>query len=262
LVNPIASDLDQMRPTPLAPLALAVQRNAARGYADVALFEVGPAFADPTPAGHHLLAAGLRAGTTPRHWLEPSRPVDAMDAKADALALLAALGLPMDSLSAAPGAPGFYHPGRSGVLRQGPKTVLATFGELHPSVLAALDLTGPVVAFEVFLDAIPEPKHRRKSVPDLPAFHPVRRDFAFIVDATVAAEQVIRAARGAERNLIASVSLFDRYKGDKLEPGKVSLALEVTLQPRDHTLTDAEIESACGKIVAAVAKTTGAVLRG
>lgn len=265
LENPIASDLDQMRPTPLAPLALAAQRNAARGYEDVALFEVGPAYADPSPSGHRLLAAGLRAGTTPRHWLEPARPVDAMDAKADALALLAALGLPMESLSAAPDAPtasmGFYHPGRSGVLRQGPKNVLATFGELHPSVLAALDLTGPVVAFEVFLDAIPDPKRRHKAAPELPAFHPVQRDFAFIVDASVAAEAVLRAARGAERQLIASVGLFDRYQGDKLEAGKVSLALEVTFQPRERTLTDAEIESACAKVVAAVTKATGAALR-
>ncbi len=261
LENPIASDLDQMRPSPLAPLALAAGRNAARGYADVELFEVGPAFSAPTPEGHRMVAAGLRCGATPRNWLEPARKVDALDAKADVFALLAALGLPMESLSVTANAPGFYHPGRSGVVHQGPKTVLATFGELHPSVTATLDLGSPVVAFEVFLDAIPDPKRRHKAAPDLSAFHPVRRDFAFIADASVTAEALLRAARGAERHLIAGVTLFDRYEGDKLEPGKVSLALEVTFQPRERTLTDAEIEAACAKVVAAVAKSTGATLR-
>jgi phenylalanyl-tRNA synthetase beta chain len=148
------------------------------------------------------------------------------------------------------------------VLRQGPKTVLATFGEIHPRVAAALDLAGPAVAFEVFLDAIPEPKRRKKGAPDLPAFQPVRRDFAFLVDEGVAAEAVLRAARGADKALIAEVVLFDRYAGDKLPEGKVSLAIQAVLQPREATLTDAGIEAAAARIVAAVAKATGAVLRG
>ena len=260
--NPIASDLDQMRPSPVATLVLAAQRNAARGWGDVGLFEVGPAFADPTPEGHRWMAGGVRAGATPRSWIEPARGVDAMDAKGDAWAVLTALGVPAEALSVTADAPGFYHPGRSGVVRQGPKTVLATFGELHPRVLAALDLAGPAVAFEVFLDAIPDPKRRKKGAPDLPAFQPVRRDFAFVVDSAVAADAVLRAARGAERTLVAGVTLFDLYQGEKLEGGKKSLAIDVVFQPRERTLTDAEIEAAGQKVVAAVAKATGGVLRG
>ncbi|MFC0409870.1 phenylalanine--tRNA ligase subunit beta [Roseomonas elaeocarpi] len=262
LLNPIASDLDQMRPTPLASLVLAAGRNAARGYGDVALSEVGGAYRDPSPAGQLAVAASLRAGHTPRHWNEPSRAVDALDAKGDAVAVLLALGVPMAGVTVTTDAPGFYHPGRSGVLRQGPKTVLASFGELHPSVLAALDITGPVVGCEVFLDAVPEPKRRKRAAPVLSPFQPVRRDFAFLVDEGVAAEAVLRAARGAERNLVAEVSLFDRYSGDKLPAGKVSLGVEVVLQPQDATLTDEQIEAAAARIVAAVTKATGATLRG
>ncbi|HUB49167.1 MAG TPA: phenylalanine--tRNA ligase subunit beta, partial [Acetobacteraceae bacterium] len=161
----------------------------------------------------------------------------------------------------APDAPGFYHPGRSGVVRQGPKTVLGSFGELHPRVLASLDMTGPVAAFTVNLDAVPEPKRRRRAAPDLPLFQPVRRDFAFLVDMAVSADAVLRAARGAERTLIAGVSLFDVYAGDKVPEGKKSLAVEVVFQPRERTLTDAEIEAACQKVVSAVVKATGASLR-
>jgi phenylalanyl-tRNA synthetase beta chain len=185
-----------------------------------------------------------------------------MDAKADVWAALAALGVPMEALSTTADAPGFYHPGRSGTVRQGPKTVLATFGALHPRVLAALDLPGPAAAFEIYLEAIPDPKRRKRAAPDLPAFQPLRRDFAFVVGTDVPAEAVLKAARGAERALIAGVSLFDVYAGDKVEAGKKSLAVEVVFQPRERTLTDAEIEAACAKVVAAVAKATGAALRG
>ncbi len=261
LVNPIAADLDQMRPTPVASLLLAASRNAARGYPDVALSELGAAYRDITPDGQLAVAAGVRAGATPRHWAESSRAIDAMDAKGDVLAVLAAIGVPMAALQVTTDAPGFYHPGRSGVVRQGPKTVLASFGEIHPKVLAALDLTGPAVAFEVFLDAVPEPKRRRRGMPDLAAFQPVRRDFAFLVDADVAADAVLRAARGADKALIADVALFDRYAGDKLPEGKVSLAIQVTLQPKEATLTDVQIEAVADRIVAAVVKATGAVLR-
>ncbi len=257
LSNPIAADLDQLRPTPVATLALAAQRNAARGWPDVALFEVGPGFHTD---GQRQVAAGLRAGSTPRSWAEPARAVDALDAKADLYAALGALGVPMEALSVSADAPGFYHPGRSGVVRQGPRTVLGTFGALHPGVLAAIDL-GPACAFELFLDAIPDPKRRRRAAPDLPAFQPVRRDFAFLVDEAVTAEAVLRAARGADRALIAGVALFDAYQGETLPAGKKSLAVEVTFQPRERTLTDSEIEQAAGKVVAAVAKATGATLR-
>jgi phenylalanyl-tRNA synthetase beta chain len=262
LSNPIAADLDQLRPTPIATLALAAKRNAARGWLDVALFELGPEFAVDAPDGQSLVAAGLRAGYTPRHWAAPARPVDAFDAKADLWAALAALGVPMDALMvSADAVPGFYHPGRSGVVRQGPKTVLGSFGELHPRVLAALDMTGPVAAFALNLDSVPEQKRRRRAAPELPPFQPVRRDFAFLADATVAADAVLRAARGAERSLIAGVSLFDVYAGEKLPEGKKSLAIEVVFRPRDRTLTDAEIEAACQKVISAVVKATGATLR-
>ena len=185
-----------------------------------------------------------------------------MDAKGDAMAVLAALGVPMAAISVTTDAPGFYHPGRSGVVRQGPKVVLATFGELHPKLRQQIGLAGAAAAFEVFLDAIPEPKRRKKAVPDLPAFQPLRRDFAFLVDATVAADAVLRAARNADKALVTDALLFDRYAGEKVAEGKVSLAIQVTLQPRERTLTDAEIEAACQKIVAAVTKATGATLRG
>jgi phenylalanyl-tRNA synthetase beta chain len=261
LSNPIAADLDQLRPTPIAALVLAAKRNAARGYPDVGLFEVGPAYALDAPSGQRLVAAGVRAGGTPRHWLAPARAVDAMDAKADLWAAMAALGVPLDALQVTPETPAFYHPGRSGLVRQGPKTVLGSFGELHPRVLAALDMVGPVVAFELDLDAVGEPKRRRRTAPDLPAFQPVRRDFAFLVDMAVPADAVLRAARGAERALITGVSLFDVYDGDKLPAGRKSLAIEVVFQPRERTLTDAEIEAACQKVIAAVVKATGATLR-
>jgi phenylalanyl-tRNA synthetase beta chain len=258
LLNPIASDLDQLRATPLATLVLAAARNAARGFADVSLFEVGPAFGASGQVG---VAAGLRAGLSPRAWNAPATPPDAMTAKADLWAVLSALGVPLEALSVTADAPAHYHPGRSGTVRQGPKTVLGHFGELHPSTLAAVDLAGPAVAFELILDAIPEPKRRRKGQPDLPAFQPVRRDFAFVVDHAVAADALIRAARGAERTLISGVALFDVYEGEKIEAGRKSLAIEVTFQPRERTLTDTEIEAACAKVVAAVAKATGGVLR-
>jgi phenylalanyl-tRNA synthetase beta chain len=269
LLNPIASDLDRMRPTPLASLALAAARNAARGMTEAALFEVGPGFGvlpggAPSPAAdtlQHLVAAALRSGTPARHWSGPQSPPGAMQAKADLLALLAALGVPMEALSVTADAPAHYHPGRSGTVRQGPRTVLGWFGELHPAVCQALALDGAAAGCEALLDAIPDPKRRRKGAPDLPAFQPVRRDFAFLVDEATPAEAVLRAARGAERGLIAGVSLFDRYGGDKVEAGRVSLAIEVTFQPRERTLTDAEIEAASDRVVQAVAKATGAVLR-
>jgi phenylalanyl-tRNA synthetase beta chain len=184
-----------------------------------------------------------------------------MDARADALAVLAALGVPGEALATTTDAPGFYHPGRSGVIRQGPKTTLAHFGELHPRVLAALDLTGPVVAMQVFLAAIPEPKRRRRPAPELSAFQPVRRDFAFLVARDVPAEAVLRAARGADRTLVAGVVVFDAYEGGQVPAGQKSLGVEVTFQPRERTLTDADIEAACARVVAAVGKATGAVLR-
>ncbi|HEX7390188.1 MAG TPA: phenylalanine--tRNA ligase subunit beta, partial [Acidiphilium sp.] len=261
LANPIAADLDQMRPTPLATLALAAARNVARGFADHALFEIGPGFRDQTPSGQDAIAAGLRIGATPLSWVEPARGVDVWDAKADAFAALGELGVPMEALSVTADAPGHYHPGRSGTVRQGPKTVLGYFGTLHPALCTALDLPVRSAGFEIFLDAIPEPKRRRKAAPALPAFQPIRRDFAFVADGGVTAEALLRAARGADRALIANVTLFDRYAGDKVRGEQVSLAIAVTIQPREATLTDAGIEALSAKIVAAVTKATGATLR-
>ena len=261
LSNPIAADLDQLRPTPIATLAMAAKRNAARGYADLALFEVGPAFDATAPHGQRLVAAGVRAGSSPRGWASAVQAVDAMDAKADLWAALAALEVPMEGIMLTQDAPSFYHPGRSATVRQGPKAILGRFGELHPRVIGDLGLPGPMVAFELDLDAVSDRKRRRKSAPDLSAFQPLRRDFAFLVDTTVAADAVLRAAKGAERTLIAGVTLFDVYEGDKVPVGKKSLAIEVIFQPRERTLTDAEIEAACQKVIAAVAKSTGAALR-
>ncbi|HEX2113681.1 MAG TPA: phenylalanine--tRNA ligase subunit beta, partial [Alphaproteobacteria bacterium] len=265
LANPISADLDMMRPSLLPNLLLAAKRNADRGVGDSALFEVGPQFGDDTPTGQRQVAAGLLVGASgPRHWGVKPRAVDAIDAKGDALALLSALGLSIENVQVAAEAPAWYHPGRSGALKLGPKTVLAWFGELHPRVLAALDVKGPAVAFELFLNALPAPKakdSKARPLLRLSAFQPVERDFAFVLDAGVSADQVIRAAKGADKTLVSAVSVFDVYQGKGVPEGKKSLAIAVRLQPTARTLTDAEIESVGQKIVAAVVKATGASLR-
>lgn len=266
LANPISSDLDAMRPSVLPNLVAAAGRNADRGMKDLALFEIGPQFmGGERPGQQTLVAAGIRAGRTgPRHWAEAPRPVDAFAAKADALAAISAAGGPAESLQVVAEAPAWYHPGRSGTLRLGPKA-MAHFGEIHPRVLARMDVKGPAVAFEVFLDAVPLPKARpTKARPLLKAspFLPVERDFAFVLDAGVAADAVVKAARGADKALIADVSVFDVYEGSNLPEGKKSLAISVTLQPTERTLTDADIEAVAAKVVAAVAKATGGALRG
>ncbi len=264
LANPISADLDVMRPTPLANLASAAARNADRGFGDLALFEVGPQYLDDTPEGQRTVAVGLRAGDAqPRHWAGGARAVDAFDAKGDAEAVLKACEAPVENLQVTRDAPAWYHPGRSGVLRLGPK-VLAQFGELHPRVLKALDLKGPVAAFEVFLETIPLPRtgKQKRSLLEMSPFQPVSRDFAFLVDEDVPAEKIVRAARGVDKAMITDVALFDVYQGKGVEPGKKSLAIAVTLQPRDATLTDQEIEAVAEKVVAQVTKATGGSLRG
>lgn len=258
LLNPIAADLDQMRPTPLASLLAAARRNAARGWPDLALFEIGAGF---TMDGQHTMACGLRAGRTPRHPGGGGKVMTFLDAKADAADVLQALGVAPEALTVTTDAPGYYHPGRSGVLRQGPKLVLAHFGELHPSLLQAFGFDSPVVAFELLLDSVPEPKRRRRTAPVLSPLQPVRRDFAFLVAQEKPVEAILRAARGAERTLISGVSLFDIYEGDRLPEGQKSVAIEVVLQPGDASLTDADIEVVSKKVVEAVAKATGATLR-
>lgn len=264
LLNSIASELDTMRPSILPNLIDAARRNEARGLANPALFEVGPQYKDATPTGQRTVAAGIRHNmAVPRNWEGPARTVDAFDAKADALAVLSAIGAP-DNLSAQPGAPDWYHPGRSGTLKLGDR-VMACFGELHPEIVAAADLTGPVAAFEVFLDAPPLPKAKAsKARPPLKlsALQPLERDFAFIVDADIEAEKLVRAARNADKALVTAARVFDVYAGKGIPGDKKSLAITVTLQPVERTLTDAEIEAVSNKIVAQVAKATGAVLRG
>ena len=264
LLNSIDATLDTMRPSILPNLIDAAARNEARGLSDPALFEVGPQYKDATPAGQRTVAAGLRNHmAVPRNWAGPARAVDAFDAKADALAVLAAIGAP-DNLSAQPGAPDWYHPGRSGAIKLGDR-VMAYFGELHPEIVAQADLKGPVAAFEVFLDAPPPPKAKAtKARPKLvlSAFQPVERDFAFLVDAAVDAEKLVRAARNADKALITGARAFDLYAGKGVPEGKKSIAVAVVLQPVERTLTDAEIEAVSAKIVAQVAKATGAVLRG
>ncbi len=252
LLNPIAADLDQMRPTPLASLALAAARNAARGFGHTRLFEIGGAYGRD---GQNTLAAGLRCGTTPRHWAAPARPWGAMDAKADLFALLASLGVPAEAVSVTADAPAHYHPGQSGVVRQGPKIVLGQFGTLHPSLVADLEL-GNAAAFELFLDAVAPAKRRRRGAPDLAPFQPVRRDFAFVMPHEVSAETVLRAVRSADRG-IADTSIFDVYA---LSSEARSVGIEIVLQPKERTLTDAEIEAVSQRVVAAAAK-VGARLR-
>jgi phenylalanyl-tRNA synthetase beta chain len=254
LLNPIAADLNQMRPTPLATMANATLRNHARGYTDIGLFEIGPGYSEQ---GQALIAAGIRTGFTPRHWQAPSRPMAAMDAKADLWALLAALDVPLESLRCTDDPPAWYHPGQGGVIRQGPKLVLAQFGALHPQAQAALGLEGPVVAFELFLDHIPDPKRRRRAAPELSPFQPLKRDFAFVVPWRTEADAVLRAVRGADRALITRAELFDVYTGDKVAAGQKSLGVEIVIQPKDRTLNFTDIDAVSAKVVAAVAKLGG-----
>ncbi|MDX3807072.1 MAG: phenylalanine--tRNA ligase subunit beta [Bosea sp. (in: a-proteobacteria)] len=270
LANPIAADLSDMRPSLLPGLIRAAQNNADRGFPDVALFEVGQIFLSDEPEGQLIAATGLRRGTARldgvgRHWDGGAKPVGAFDAKADVLGLLSALGVPTGGLQIVAGGPAWAHPGRSATLQFGPKGVIGAFGEIHPKILKALDVKGPLVAFEIHLDALPLPKAKPTKVKPklvLSDFQPVTRDFAFIVDKAVAAGDMMKTAQGADRALIANVGVFDLYEGQGVETGKKSVALAVTLQPVEKTLTEAEIEAVGARIVAEMAKRYGATLRG
>ncbi len=265
LANPIASDLGSMRPNLLPGLLLAVGRNMDRGFAQIALFETGPQFSGDEPGDQTLALTGVRRDAGERTWTGGTTPADCFTAKADALAALEAAGAPVDSLQVVAQAPSWYHPGRSGTLQLGPKAVMGHFGEIHPRILDALDVKGPVMAFEVFPEAIPAPKAKAgRTRPRLDASNllPVSRDFAFIVTADTAADTLVRAAKGADKKLISDVRVFDLYEGKGIEEGHKSLAIEVTLQPRDKTLTDEDIEAVSTKIVAQVGKATGGTLRG
>jgi phenylalanyl-tRNA synthetase beta chain len=230
------------------------------------LFEIGPQYAGANPEDQSQVAAGIRVGSSgPRHWSAPPRDFDLFDAKADALAVLETIGAPAGSAQISDDAPAWYHPGRSGTLRLGPHKVLAAFGEIHPGVLARMDVAGPVAAFEIFLDQVPpvrSGKGKARANLELSPYQVVERDFAFVVDAGVSADSVVRAAQGADKALIAGVEVFDLFIGPELGAGKKSLAIAVVLQPTDATLTDAAIDAVSGRIVAAVAKATGGKLRG
>ena len=270
LANPIAAELSDMRPSLIPGLVAAAQRNADRGFPDVALFEVGQIFRGDKPEDQLMAASGMRralakTGGAGRHWSGKTADVDAFDVKADALAVLAAAGAPAQAMQVVPGGPAWFHPGRSGTIQIGPQNVLGHFGELHPRALEALDAEGPLVAFEVILERIPEGKAkatRAKPVLELSAFQPVTRDFAFVVDRAVKAADIALTARAVDRKLIAGVSVFDVYEGQGIEAGKKSVAIAVTIQPREKTMTDQEIDALGAKIVAEVGKRQGGVLRG
>ncbi|CAN7532402.1 phenylalanine--tRNA ligase subunit beta [Rhizobium rhizogenes] len=274
LANPIAADMSDMRPSLLPGLLSAAQRNADKGYGDVAIFEVSGTYENDRPEGQRRVAGGIRRGTATlagagRMWSNAAKgggkPVDVFDAKADALAVLEACGLPMGNIQIEQGGPAWYHPGRSGTIKMGPKVVLGYFGEFHPKTLEALDVTGALAGFEVYIDAMPEPKKkatRTKPALELSPFQAVKRDFAFVVDKSVEAGAIIRAATGADRKLITGVNVFDIFEGASLGADKKSIAIEVQIQPAERTLTDEDFEALTQKIVANVTKTTGGVLRG
>lgn len=267
--NPIAADLSDMRPSPIPGLLAAAARNQARGFLDLGLFEIGAEFYGPEPGQQREVAAGILVGATaPRDWSGARRPADAFDAKGFAEAALAALGAPTASLQVVREAPDWLHPGRSAALKLGPKTTLAVFGELHPRILEFYGLRGGAAAFSVDLDALPAPaaaKGRARAPLEASDLQAVERDFAFVAESSAEAAAFLRAARGADKALIAEARIFDVFAGPKAEAqlgaGKKSVALTIRLQPRDRTLTDAEIEAVAKKVEQAVAKATGAVLR-
>ncbi|MBR1756994.1 MAG: phenylalanine--tRNA ligase subunit beta, partial [Alphaproteobacteria bacterium] len=264
LHNPIVKELNEMRPSILPNLLTAVKNNIARGYANLALFEVGPVFDGRNPTEQHMSASGVRAGqTAKRDWSGSARAYDVFDAKADALAVIAAANGPYENPQITADAPSYYHPGRSGTIRLG-KNVLAYFGEIHPSILKALDIKTRVMAFEVNLNNIPLPhktagKARKKL--ELSAFQPMDKDLAFVVDKDVTAAAILAAAKNADRNHITDVRIFDIFEGGNLPEGKKSVAISLTFQPIEQTFTDKDIENLMNKVIVEVGKKTGGELR-
>ena len=269
LANPISTEMSSMRPGLLAGLLTAVTRNRNRGTADVALFELGQAYRGDKPEDQYLSAAGVRAGTATldgagRHWDGKAEAAGLFEVKADVFAALAALGVDANKAQITRDCPAWYHPGRSGTLRLGPKTILAYFGDVHPATLKALDVEAPVAAFEIFLDTLPpeRKKSRAKSALTASDLLPVTRDLAFIVPKDVAAGDLVKAAQNADKGLVRVVTVFDVFEGGSLAAeGKKSIAIEVTIQPTTETLTDQAIETITQKIVADVKRATGGELR-
>ena len=270
LANPIAADMSDMRPSLLPGLLAASQRNADRGNGDVAIFEVSDIYENDDVAGQKRNAGGVRRNTAKldgsgRSWAGNSSNVDIFDAKADALSVLAACGMDVNKVQIEAKGPDWYHPGRSGTIKLGPKNTLGTFGEFHPKTLKILGVSGILCGFEVCLSNIPEPRRkatRTKTPLIVSDLQSVKRDFAFVVDKDVEAAKILRAASGADKKLISSVSVFDLFEGPSLGEGKKSIAIEVTLQPNDRTLTENEIEAVSAKVITNVEKTTGGALRG
>lgn len=264
LANPISADMSHMRPSLLPGLLQAAARNQARGFSDLALFEVGHVFDGGEPGEQSLMAAGLLVGMAgPRDVHGRQRPVDVFDAKSDAEAVLAAIGAPSKAQIMRNGDV-TWHPGRHGQICLGPKKILGTFGEVHPKVLSAFDVQGPAVAFVILPDAIPMPRKSGASrgALEMSDFQTVDRDFAFIVDAKVASSDIVNAAKGADKKLIASVMVFDEFFGGSLDDNEKSIAITVHLQPTASTLTEKDIEAVTAKIVSKVIKSTGGRLRG
>ena len=261
--NPIAADLDCMRPSALPNLIQAAARNAARGHADAALFAIGPNYLDDSPTGQRTVIAGLVAPRSARHWGGGTEEA-LFGLKGDLMALLEELGAPVGSLQLAQGQNrDWWHPGRSARLQLGPKTVIVEFGALHPRVLKALDADGPMLAFEIVLDAVPEPrgaKSKARGPANLANLMPLTRDFAFVVEDGKAVGELTRGVAGADKALIADVRVFDVYRGAGVPEGMTSVALEVVIQPVEATLTEVEIEALSARIVAAAGK-SGATLR-
>ena len=261
IANPIASDLDEMRPSLIPNLLIAVKHNQDRGIQDVQLFEVGPEFYSTKPTEQRLVAAGIRAGDfTTKHWAQTERVVDVFDAKADVLAALESMDAPQTQVFVK--APSWYHPGRSGSLCLG-KNVLAYFGEIHPAILKDLGIKTPVVGFEIYIDNIPQAKTKSKTQKPLKLSNlmPLTRDFAFVMDKHVEAAKVLSAIRSVDKEKITDAVIFDVYVGDKLPAGKKQLAVKVIIQPMDKTLTDQDIEILSTQIINLVKKNTGAELR-
>ncbi len=263
--NPVSSDLDFMRPSALPHLIAAAGRNVAFGEEASRLFEAGPVYRSDAPDGQARMITGLVKARQVRHWQGNATGYDVYTAKADVMAVLAALGQPVDRLMVMKADGDYWHPGRSASLRLGPKNTLAVFGEIHPAILKDMGVDGPVFAFEITLDAIPEPKSDGlKAKPVLPerGLSPIRRDFAFVVSEDTAAGDVLKAASGAEKALITDARVFDVYRGAGLGEGMKSVAIEVTVQPRGQAMTDADIETLSSRVVASVKKATGGELRG
>ncbi|WP_209506648.1 MULTISPECIES: phenylalanine--tRNA ligase subunit beta [unclassified Ruegeria] len=264
LENPISSEMSHMRPDLLPGLLQAAARNQARGFADVALFEVGPVFHNGEPGDQKTQITGLLVGRSgPKDVHGAARPVDVFDAKADVEAVLAAIGAPEKVQILRDGDP-WWHPGRHGKVCLGPKKTLGVFGELHPRILQAMDIKGPAMAFTIWPDEVPLPRKSgaTRAALELRDLQAVERDFAFVVDADVEALTLVNAAAGADKALIEGVRVFDEFIGGSLGEGKKSLAITVRLQPTEATLKEKDIEAVAEKIIAKVAKATGGVLRG